>query len=70
MTSKAARKKAEQERYEKMSRKELQEEMAEVITGSIMKLVEQVVARRITQWIEVVAEKIQEMEKAACQTKR
>jgi hypothetical protein len=31
---------------------DLQEEMAKVITGSIMKLVEQVVEQRVNQWIE------------------
>ena len=70
MTTKAEKKKAQDERYEKMSRKELQEEMATVMTGSIMKLVEQVVEQRVKQWIEVVADKIQEMEKASCQTKQ
>jgi len=63
MTSKAKRAELQTKLYEKMNRKELQEEMAKTITASIMKLVEVVVKQRVSQFIEVVADQVREMEK-------
>ena len=47
---------AQKARYAAMSKKDLQEELCKTLVGTLMPLLEMVVERRVSQWIECIDE--------------
>jgi hypothetical protein len=56
MTTKDQRIEAERQRIASLSRKDLEAELCSTLVGTLMPLIETVVEKRVSQWIEVISD--------------